>query len=131
MRIKDLINGDLKMCIMLNMEDLVANALIELLENKSSRKVSFNQLESYKNNIIQMFKEQKKDVVVSISDDNTDRLLSMYSNFFYIRETTNEKYIYLKEEKNEYDLRRNFRSYLPLDMIKIFYNENVLQPLLK
>lgn len=117
------------MCIKLNMEDLVANALIELMENKSRRKVSLNQLELYRDNIIKMFKRQKKDVVVSISDDSTDRLLSMYSSFFYLRETEKERYIYLKDGKDEYDLRRNFRSYLPLDMIEVFYNENVLKPL--
>lgn len=107
---------------MLELEDLVANALIELIEDKGIRQVSFKQLDLYKKSLYDEFKKINIRVVIPFTDGDVDRLISIYDDFFEEEIINERRYITLKDNKNELDLRKYFRSYLPLNIIKVFYD---------
>jgi hypothetical protein len=125
-----MIIGGIKMCMVLKMEDLAANALIELIKNKDERKAAFRQLESYGNNIVELLSNNGEDAIMPISEYNINLFLNKYSDFFELRNEESESFIYLKKSKDISDLRRSFRAYLPLEILPVFSDKKSLEPLL-
>jgi hypothetical protein len=114
--------------MVLNMEDFVANALIESIEERDERKISFKQLDLYRNNVRNMLKEHGKAAIIPVSETNTKYCFYNYSDFFEWKNDGEENYILLKEGKNIDDLRKSFRAYLPLDVLLIFSRNKLLEP---
>jgi hypothetical protein len=110
------------------MEDLVANALIESIEERNDRKITFKQLDLYRNNVLNKLKDTGKTVIIPVSETNKKYFLYNYSDFFELKSSDTESCILLKKEKNVDDLRKNFRAYLPLDVLLIFSKTKLLEP---
>lgn len=119
------------MSIRIGIEDLVANALIELVDNdENNREVTYSQLNKYGAVVIETLNAKNEEAVLIISKERTNAFLHGYSDFFQVRvNSNNEKCIALIEGKTTDELRKLFRGYLSLDMLMAFIGENSLQAL--
>lgn len=105
------------MCFYIGIEDLAANALIELLKEKKQRVISYDELEKYGAQVVRLLSEQGEKAVLLLSRDNTSALFRNYSDFFEEVELEDGLGIKLKEEKGIEDLIIQFRGYLALDVL--------------
>ena len=105
------------------MADLVANVLIERMENNKGREVRFSELREYEAKLVSWWSQKKRiQVTVLLSKYDTDEMLFNYSEFFSIQWVPNEDdfIISLNPGKTSEDLRKMFRPYLSIDMIRSF-----------
>lgn len=116
------------MCFYIGIEDLAANAMIELLKKGGQRFITYNEVEMYGTEVVQILKESGKKAVLILSRENTDALLRNYSEFFE-EEQNGRKGIKLKDDKKVEDLIQQFRSYLALDVLLAFMNKRSVQAL--
>lgn len=119
------------MCVYIGIEDLAANALIELLEkDNSNTKVSFKALEDYGNAVVNYINsEDGERAVLVLSRDRTNRFLYDYADFFELYTGSDGEGILLKEGKNIEDLWSKFRSYLTFDILSAFVNKGNVRAL--
>lgn len=119
------------MSIKIGIADLVANALIELVDNdENNREVTYKQLNEYGALVIETLNAQNEEAVLIISKERTKAFLHDYSDFFEVRiNAKKEKCIALREGKKTDELRELFRGYLSLDMLLAFISEHSLQAL--
>lgn len=119
------------MSIKIGIADLVANALIELVDNdENNREVTYKQLNEYGALVIETLNAQKEEAVLIISKERTKAFLHDYSDFFEVRvNAKKEKCIALRVGKTTDELRELFRGYLSLDMLLAFMSEYSLQAL--
>ena len=117
------------MCFYIGIEDLAANALIEVLKKTDKRFLTYHELESYGSEVVQILKENGEKAVLILSRDNTDALFRNYSDFFEESEQDGKLGISLKSEKRTEDLIQQFRGYLALDVLLAFMNERSIQAL--
>lgn len=117
------------MCFYIGIEDLAANALIELLKKSTRRFLTYSEIENYGAEVVQILKENGEKAVLILSRDNTDALFRNYSDFFEEKEEDGKPGIQLKEEKNVEDLIQHFRGYLALDVLLAFMNQRSIQTL--
>ncbi len=92
------------MCFYIDIEDLAANAFIELLKtNNDKRFITYAEIEKYGNAVIQILKDKGEKAVLILSRNNTNALFRNYSDFF--EECANEAGmlgIRLKEDKKSH-----------------------------
>ena len=117
------------MCFYIGIEDLAANALIEIMKKTDRRFLTYSEIESYGAEVVQILKENGEKDVLILSRDNTDALFKNYSEFFEEREKDGKKGILLRKEKNIEDLIQHFRGYLALDVLLAFMNQRSVQAL--
>lgn len=119
------------MCVYIGIEDLSANAFIELLEkDKSNTKVSFKALEDYGNAVVNYINgENGERAVLVLSRDRTNRFLYDYADFFELYTDSDGEGILLKEGKNIEDLWSKFRSYLTFDILSAFVDKSNVRAL--
>lgn len=119
------------MSIRIGIEDLVANALIELVDNdENNREVTYAQLNEYGAVVIETLNAKKEEAVLIISKERRNAFFHDYSDFFQVGvNAQNEKCIALKAGRTTDELRQLFRGYLSLDMLMAFICENSLQAL--
>ena len=119
------------MCFYIGIEDLAANALIELLKiNDDKRFVTYAEIEKYGNAVIQILKGKGERAVLILSRDNTNALFRNYSEFF--EECANEVGVLgirLKEDKKVIDLIQQFRGYLAIDVLLAFVDKESVKVL--
>lgn len=119
----------IKMYFYIGIEDLATNAMIELLKKGGQRFITYNEIEMYGAEVVQILKESGKKAVLILSRKNTDALLRNYSEFFEEEEQNGRKGIKLKDDKKVEDLIQQFRSYLALDVLLAFMNKRSVQVL--
>lgn len=119
------------MSIRIGIADLVANALIELVDNdENNREVTYEQLNDYGAIVIETLNAKNEDAVLIISKERTKAFFHDYSDFFEVRmNAERQKCIALREGKTTNELRELFRGYLSLDMLLAFISEHSLQAL--
>lgn len=119
------------MSIRIGIADLVANALIELVDNdENNREVTYEQLNDYGAIVIETLNAKNEDAVLIISKERTKAFLHDYSDFFEVRmNAKRQKCIALRGGKTTNELRELFRGYLSLDMLLAFISEHSLQAL--
>ena len=114
----------------IGMEDLVANALIELLEKDNCRKVSFAALVKYGNVVLRFLHENGEEAVFLLSKGYTNELIRNYSDFFEIDYSEpGKEAIALKKEKTADDLRNRFRALLTMELLFAFIDEKSVSEL--
>lgn len=114
----------------IQIEDLAANALIELLEtSKDNRSVSFSVLSKYGNVVVEKLRKENKEVYLLVSRDTTYAFLSDYTDFFDIDDSF--EIITLKEDKTIEDLKTKFRSNIALDVLMAFISKEAVNVLKK
>lgn len=121
----------MNMSIRIGIQDLVANALIELVDNNvNNREVTYSQLNEYGAIVIEKLNAQNEEAVLIVSRECTQAFLYDYSDFFQVRHNAKgEKCIALLEGKTTDELRKMFRGYLSLDMLLAFVSEQSLRAL--
>lgn len=120
------------MCYYVGIEDLAANALIELIKRKEKSFVSFKEIEAYGAKVVELInKESNEEAVLILSREDTNALFRNYSNFFE-RKTgkgTGEDGIQLKEGVKIEDLIEEFRAALWMDILSACMAEYSLKAL--
>lgn len=113
----------------IGIEDLVANAMIEMLKRREQRLLTYNEIEMYGAKVVQILRENGEKTVLVLSRENTDALFRNYSEFFEESEQNGKRGIRLKENKKVEDLIQQFRGYLALDVLLAFMNQRSVQVL--
>ena len=114
------------MCYYIGIEDLVANALIEKINNSDVRFISYQEIESYGAKIVEVLGEKNEKAILIFSRESTSMLLRDYSDFFEETEVNQAMGIQLKDNKKTEDLIYEFRGYLPLDVLLAFLDHRSL-----
>ena len=118
------------MCRYVYIEDLVANALIELIEKNSCRQIKFSQLVQYGTIIVKYLRDNNTDAILLVSKEYANAMIINYSDYFEIRNFGSpEASISLKENVNAEDLRENFRAYMSFEMLLAFTHAKALSVL--
>ncbi len=116
------------MCVYIGIEDLAANALIEILNFNNKKYVSFKELEDYGSRVVTILSEKNEKAILVLSRENTQALFRNYSDFFVEKSIDGTNGISLREEITVDDLEDAFRGYLSLDVLKAFMDKtSVLQ----
>ena len=119
------------MCFYIGIEDLAANALIEILEMEdktpSQKSVTYAELEKYGTEVVRHLKKNGEKAVIIFSRESTDVMLHNYSDFFEERE--NGTAIGLRKGKYVPDLIERFRTYLAFDLMMAFMADSPVQVL--
>jgi len=113
----------------IGIEDLAANALIEVLSVGDRRFLTYSEIVSYGNKVVEILNEDEERAVLILSRNNTSAMYNDYSDFFEEKVIDGERGIYLREGKNAGDLIANFRGYLPLSVLLAFVDPRSLQVL--
>jgi len=111
------------MCVYIGIEDLAANALIEILNYNNKKFVSFKELENYGSRVVTILSEKGEKAILILSRENTDALFRNYSNFFEEKNVEGICGIALKENITVEDLEDAFRGYLSLDVLIAFMDK--------
>lgn len=114
----------------IGIEDLAANALIELLEKNNCRRVDFETLVKYGNAVTKVLRENGDEATLLLSKEYTNELIRNYSDFFEIDHSDQRSdAIVLRDEKTVEDLRNRFRAFLTLDCLLAFTDSKSLAEL--
>lgn len=122
------------MCMRINIEDLAANALIELLERENRREVMFAGLSRYGQCVMQVLRVQdaEEDVVLVYARESKLLLFSDYTDYFEpITEGATCVGIRLREGVDSTMLWRRFRSRITVRLLKAFMDDNAYAALTK
>ncbi len=117
------------MCYYIGIQDLVANALIELVDNDKEGKVSFKKLNEYGAKVLDVLNENGERAVLVLSRDDTNRFIHNCTNYFKIESQDNEEYVCLKEGVTTDELRDVFRLYTTYQVLQAFVDEKSLKAL--
>ncbi|MEG0375363.1 MAG: hypothetical protein RR547_02095 [Raoultibacter sp.] len=119
------------MCYYIGIEDLVSNALIELIEQSEKRTVSFKDLSKYGNAVVKILNNSDERAILILSRDRTDSFLRNCTEYFSIGEdsATRDMTIALKAQYSPEDLRRLFRVAMSFEMILAFTDKEALSEL--
>ena len=111
------------MSYFIGIEDLAANALIEVLLKYDKRFLSFFDIERYGAKVVQLLNEKEEKAILILSRESTNALFRNYSDFFVEKEQQGKKGIYLKDDKTVDDLIECFRGYLSLEVLLAFIDK--------
>lgn len=108
------------MCMYIGIEDLVANAIIELVEKSQRNEVLFSEINRYGATVVQILSEKNNKAVLILSKERTSTFLSDYSDFFELYTNGTEEGIRLKGNVSVSQLWEKFRGYLSIDVMMAF-----------
>lgn len=115
--------------IYLTLEDLVPNALIQLVENDISRIVSYSTILQYGDIVIQELEKRNINAILLIYKDKTIQFEDDYKEIFDFFEIDNIGYVKLKDNINTQYLRKYFRTHQSLDTLIALTSNNSKQAL--
>lgn len=114
----------------IGIEDLAANALIEVLQkDKKKRFLTYGEIEEYGAKVVNILENQNKKVVLVLSRNNTEAFFKDYSDFFEEDELNSKKGISLKTGVQVEDLIRQFRGYLSFSVLLAFVDKAAVKVL--
>lgn len=108
------------MCMYIGIEDLVANAIIELVEKSQRNEVLFSEINRYGATVVQILSEKGNKAILILSKERTSAFLNDYSDFFELYTNGTEEGIRLKENISVSQLWEKFRGYLSIDVMMAF-----------
>lgn len=112
------------MCFYIGIEDLAANALIELLQKEENRSfITYKELERYGTQVVSLLSERGEKAVLLLSRENTNAMFRDYSEFFEEDSHDGQEGIRLRAGKSRKDLIVQFRGYLALDVLMALVDE--------
>ncbi len=123
------------MCYYIGIEDLAANALIEILQTKDDQEfsqciVTLRELEEYGAEVVRYLNERKGEkALLILSRASTTHMFRNYSDFFEEVETDKGTAIALQKGKTVEDLIEKFRTYIAIDLINAFMDERTVRVL--
>ena len=101
----------------LTLEDLVPNALIELIENDVSRTVSYPTILQYGEIVVKELEKRNINAILLIYRDKTLQFEDEYKEIFDFIEIDNIGYVKLKDNISTQYLRKYFRTRQSLDTL--------------
>ena len=113
----------------LTLEDLVPNALIELMENGSDRAISYSLLLQYGNCVIEELRKKGISTTMVVYRDNVIQFEDEYREIFDFFEMDGIRYIRLKENVDTQYLRKYFRVLQSADSLVAMTSNNAKQVL--
>ncbi len=118
------------MCVYIGIEDLAANALIEVMsKDKSKRFVSYEELENYGSEVVNFLNAKGEKAILILSRESTNAMFRNYSDIFEETVLNNQIGIVLKSEVSIEDLIIKFRGYLAWDVLLAFVSEQTVAKL--
>lgn len=118
------------MCFYIGIEDLAANALIELLQKEENRSfITYKELERYETQVVSLLSERGEKAVLLLSRENTNAMFRDYSEFFEEDSYDGNEGIRLRAGKSRKDLIVQFRGYLALDVLMALVDERSVSAL--
>lgn len=112
--------------LFISIEDVVANALIQVMEATPSKKfLTYTEIKQYGINVVRFLRDKGKPAVFLCSRDNMMTMFHNYEEFFEEKEENGNLGIRLRNEKTVKDLIDTFQGYLALDVLFAFLDENV------
>lgn len=111
------------MCIYIGIEDLAANALIELVEKSEKREVLFKQLDEYGARVVKFLNDKQEQAVLVLSKERTNEFLHDYSDYFELFSNGMDEGIRLKADISVSQLWKKFRGYLSVDVMLAFMDQ--------
>lgn len=117
------------MYIYIGIEDLVANALIELVEKSEKREVLFKQLDEYGAKVIKYLNDKREQAVLVLSKERTNEFLYDYSDYFELFSNGMDEGIRLKEDVSVGQLWEKFRGYLSVEVMLAFMDSGAVSAL--
>lgn len=122
------------MCTFIGIESVAANALIELLEKRDEREVSFDTLARYGMRVVRILQEQsEEEVILLLSRKYQINMIENYSDFFEADFSSGGQGVFrLKgEDKQETlkALKQYFRYTMSMQMLNAFTSNDALQEL--
>ena len=112
------------MYLTITIEDLVSNALIELVENDISRTVSYPTIMKYGETVVKELEERNIKAKLDIYRVKTIQFEYDYKDIFDFYEKEGIGYIKLKENINTNYLRTHFRTNQTLDELIALTSDN-------
>lgn len=113
----------------LYLEDLVPNALIELVENNVSKTISYKSVLEYGCQVIEELRLKNIEALLVVNRDKTAEFEKEYKEIFDFFEINNNVYIGLKKNINTNYLRKYFRTMQSLDTLEAMTSEKAKQTL--
>lgn len=118
------------MLYFIGIEDLVANALIEIVEKTNKREVSFEKLQEYGAVIVRTLKATNKEALLMLSRESTNEFIHNCTECFSLRDEENgNSFIVLNDGVTTDALREHFMINLSLNVLLAFINNNSLRVL--
>lgn len=123
------------MCYYIGIEDLAANAMIEILEKKwedgiagKNPTITLENLEEYGAEVVRYIdKATSETALLILSRASTTYMFRNYSDFF--EEVDDGTAIKLREGKTVDDLKEKFRTYKASDLIRAYMAEETVKVL--
>ena len=113
----------------LSLEDLVPNALIELVENDVSRVVSYPTILKYGDVVVKELEKRNINAILLIYRDKTLQFEDDYKEIFNFFEIDNIGYVQLKDNISTQYLRKYFRIRQSLDTLIALTSDSSKQAL--
>lgn len=122
------------MCTFIGIESVAANALIELLDKRGEREVSFDMLARYGMRVVRILQEQsEEEVVLLLSRKYQINMIESYSDFFEADFSSGGQGVFrLKGEDKQETLRalkQYFRNTMSKQILNAFTSNDALQEL--
>lgn len=118
------------MCVYIGIEDLAANALIEIMsKNSNARFVSYSELEKYGAEVIKFLNSKGEKAILILSRENTNDLFRNYSDIFEEDLNNGISGIKLRSKITVEDLINKFRGYLAWDVLLAFIDKQTVATL--
>ena len=117
--------------MIIDLEDLVGNAVCSLFNEKGIDRVDLNTINKYQNAITEELKKQEIKYAFDMSRDKTIHFIN-YNKFFDVHgdvyNTHNNLLFVMKLNITGEDLYK-FRGYIPLELLKVMLSKPVLKTL--
>lgn len=115
----------------ITIEDVIANALIELSERLQKKEVYLYNLYKYIDSILNLLNSKEASTIFTFKSDRFIEFLHKYSNYFELFCNDTKVGIRLKDNSLHNDLIDKFRKYIPKEVLAIFISEPAFSLLIK
>jgi hypothetical protein len=115
--------------IRIRIEDLVANALIELNQRYGIRKVTGDQINAYEKAVLEHLMQQGIHAIYCCDRYMFAQFKDEYSDFFTVCEDRYSIEYFMNENISAGNLTEKFRGYLSLKLLLAFINDDVVHSL--
>lgn len=110
-------------------EDLVANALIELIERHNVREISLGSLKKYGDTVVEKLEERNIEAFVLIYGEIVAAFIEDYNYLFNVFTINNKTYFQLKNNYDSQYLRDHFRAFQNIETTIAMTNDKCIKTL--
>lgn len=120
------------MCYYIGIQDLAANALIDIMDREQGRTVSFKALNEYGIAVVRKLVNEKQEAILLFSREHVFGMMHECSNLFEVHHVGEpDASITLRDGVTKDDLANRFYGSIPLEVLKAMIDEESLAALEK